>query len=127
MLLLALLGGGAGYGYGQGWFDKDDKSSKSGSADEDDKDGQTTEAQAATEAVDPAADGKIVITVSDGKISADGKECKDAAELKEYILSVNKDGTAYELVDDHAIKATYDEVKEVLSGLKYEFTEKKAE
>ena len=72
---------------------------------------------------DPAADGKVEITVGEKGISVEGREIADAAALKDFLTGINKDGVKYVLKDDNSIKADYDAVKAVLDGLSFEYSE----
>ena len=71
---------------------------------------------------DPTADGNVEISVSGSTIKVDGKEISDAAALKEYLTSINKDNVKYSLKDNDSIKADYDAVKAVLDGMNLEYT-----
>lgn len=65
----------------------------------------------------------IRICISDEAISVENRRFTDAAALKEYILSVYEDGMHIELQDSHAVKLTYDSVKQMLDELDYPYTE----
>lgn len=80
---------------------------------------QTEESSADTE----SGGNAVIVEVTDSVITADGKECADGAALKEYLLSVNAEGTVYILRDNKALKASYDEAKAVLTELGYEYSE----
>lgn len=58
----------------------------------------------------------VEIKVDNDKIFLDGKEIANADELKEKITEIGNKKT-YDFVHEGAIKATYDEVKAVLSEL----------
>ena len=58
----------------------------------------------------------VEIKVDNEKIFLDGAEVANAAELKDKITEIG-DKKTYNFVHDTAIKATYDEVKAVLSDL----------
>ena len=81
--------------------------------------------EAVTEAVSPQDDGVLTITVKEDKLLYEGSEVT-LAQLEESLLKDYKAGTnTVELVDDHAIKATYDEVSALLQKLAIPFTEGK--
>ena len=72
-----------------------------------------------TETSDTSAEEEstvIEIRVNVEKIYFDGTELADAEELKSKITEIGNKKT-YELIDDNAIKATYDGVKAVLTEL----------
>lgn len=78
--------------------------------------------EAVTEAVSPQDDGVLTITVKEDKLLYEGSEVT-LAQLEENLLKDYKAGTnTVELVDDHAIKATYDEVSALLQKLNIPFT-----
>lgn len=78
--------------------------------------------EAVTEAVSPQDDGVLTITVKEDKLLYEGSEVP-LAQLEENLLKDYKAGTnTVELVDDHAIKATYDEVSALLQKLNIPFT-----
>lgn len=110
-VLILLRNGGFGFGFGE-------KGNGTG---------KTSETSANETAAVTEADGKVIITISDGVITVEGSNYADAAALKEYLLSVNDDTVSYVLYDNHAIKSVYDEVKAVLDELKYNYTEKVSE
>lgn len=58
----------------------------------------------------------VEVKVDNDKIFLDGKEIANANELKEKITEIG-DKKTYNFVHEGAIKATYDEVKSVLSEL----------
>ena len=78
--------------------------------------------EAVTEAVSPQDDGVLTITVKEDKLFYEGSEVT-LAQLEESLLKDYKAGTnTVELADDHAIKATYDEVNALLQKLNIPFT-----
>lgn len=78
--------------------------------------------EAVTEAVAPKDDGVLTITVKEDKLLYEGEEVT-LAQLEESLLRDYKAGTnTVELVDDHAIKAAYDEVNALLQKLNIPFT-----
>ncbi len=78
--------------------------------------------EAVTEAVSPQDDGVLTITVKEDKLLYEGSEVT-LAQLEESLLKDYKAGTnTVELVDDHAIKATYNEVSALLQKLNIPFT-----
>jgi hypothetical protein len=66
---------------------------------------------------------EIAIRISEEEICVGTASYENADALKTYILSVYEDGIAISLKDDHAVKATYDEVKQMLETLGYPYTE----
>ena len=73
------------------------------------------------EAVAPQDDGVLTVTVREDKLLYEGNEVT-LAQLEESLLKDYKAGTtAVELVDDHAIKAAYDEVNALLQKLNIPF------
>ena len=78
--------------------------------------------EAVTEAVAPKDDGVLTVTVKEDKLLYEGEEVT-LAQLEESLLKDYKAGTnTVELVDDHAIKAAYDEVNALLQKLNIPFT-----
>lgn len=75
----------------------------------------------------------VEVIVSDDKISVNGEEMSDIAELKDHLLSIHRsDGdeggeTKYTLIDSRALKSAYDGAKSVLDELGYEYSEQTAE
>jgi hypothetical protein len=66
---------------------------------------------------------EIAIRIFEEEICVGAASYENADALKTYILSVYEDGIAISLKDDHAVKATYDEVKQMLEELGYPYTE----
>jgi hypothetical protein len=66
---------------------------------------------------------EIAIRISEEEIYVGTESYENADALKTYILSVYEEGITLSLKDDHAVKATYDEVKQMLEALGYPFTE----
>ena len=78
-----------------------------------------------TEAVSPQDDGVLTVTVKEDKLLYEGQEVT-LAQLEESLLKDYKAGTnTVELVDDHAIKASYDEVNALLQKLNIPYTQGK--
>ena len=78
--------------------------------------------EAVTEAVAPKDDGVLTVTGKEDKLLYEGEEVT-LAQLEESLLKDYKAGTnTVELVDDHAIKAAYDEVNALLQKLNIPFT-----
>lgn len=70
----------------------------------------------------PVDDGVLTVTVRQDKLLYEGRETT-LMQLEEDILRDYKAGTsAVELIDDHAIKAAYDEAKALLEKLSIPFT-----
>lgn len=70
----------------------------------------------------PQDDGVLSIAVKEDKLLYEGQEVT-LVQLEEALLKDYKAGiTTVELKDDHAIKATYDEVNALLSRLNIPFT-----
>ena len=97
--LLLLLGGG-GYGIGTGAWGIGDGSQVApgqGSAQED--------------------TNTVVIKIEENKVTVNGKECKDAAELKTYLEQIYTDDKLFVLEDEKAILASYEWVEETCKEL----------
>ena len=74
------------------------------------------------EAVTPQDDGVLTVTVREDKLLYEGREVT-LSELEENLLKDYKAGTTeVELLDDHAIKAAYDEARALLQKLSIPFT-----
>ena len=70
-------------------------------------------------------DGVLTITVKEDKLLYEGKDVS-LSQLEQNLLKEYKiDSTTVELVDDHAIKAAYDEVTALLQKLNIPFSEGK--
>ena len=70
-------------------------------------------------------DGVLTITVKEDKLLYEGKDVS-LSQLEQNLLKEYKiDSTTVELVDDHAIKAAYDEVTALLQKLNIPFHEGK--
>ncbi len=70
-------------------------------------------------------DGVLTITVKEDKLLYEGKDVS-LSQLEQNLLKEYKiDSTTVELVDDHAIKAAYDEVTALLQKLNIPFREGK--
>lgn len=70
-------------------------------------------------------DGVLTVTVREDKLLYEGREV-DLTQLEEDLLKDYKaDSSTVELLDDHAIKAVYDEVSALLQKLSIPFTEGK--
>ena len=70
-------------------------------------------------------DGILTVTVREDKLLYEGREV-DLTQLEENLLKDYKaDSSTVELLDDHAIKAVYDEVSALLQKLSIPFTEGK--
>lgn len=70
-------------------------------------------------------DGVLTITVKEDKLLYEGKDVS-FSQLEQNLLKEYKiDSTTVELVDDHAIKAAYDEVTALLQKLNIPFREGK--
>ena len=73
-------------------------------------------------AIAPQDDGVLTVTVREDKLLYKGKEVT-LGQLEEALLKDYKAGSStVELKDDHAIKASYDEVKALLQKLSIPFT-----
>ena len=86
---------------------------------------EATQPEVTTEAPtenDQKQDSVIEITVSEGKIIYEGAEIELVA-FEDAILKDYKEGMSITLKDDHAVKASYDEIKTVLDKLGYKYTE----
>ena len=78
---------------------------------------QEPETAPVQEIVVPEDDGVLTITVREDKLLYEGREV-DLGQLEESLLQDYKaDVSIVELLDDHAIKAAYDEVKALLQKL----------
>ena len=78
---------------------------------------QEPETAPVQEIVVPEDDGVLTITVREDKLLYEGREV-DLGQLEESLLQDYKaDASTVELLDDHAIKAAYDEVKALLQKL----------
>ena len=96
--------------------------------------GYETAREALTEAVETVPvqeivvqqdDGILTVTVREDKLLYEGREV-DLTQLEENLLKDYKaDSSTVELLDDHAIKAVYDEVSALLQKLSIPFTEGK--
>ena len=75
------------------------------------------------EVVQEPDDGVLTITVREDGLDYEGKSVS-ISELEAALLSEYKEGASVELVDDHAVKASYDEVCALLQQLSIEYTEK---
>lgn len=64
----------------------------------------------------------VVIEITDGTATVGENSFTDAAELKEYLVSINRDGSTYILRDNHAVKELYDAVEAMLNELHYSYT-----
>lgn len=64
-------------------------------------------------------DQEVVIRIDENKIYVGEEECTDIEDLKDRIVKINSQGntTQYALEHEYAIKATYDEVVQVLFNL----------
>ena len=81
--------------------------------------------EAVTEAVAPQDERVLTVTVKEDKLLYEGEEVT-LAQLEEDLLKDYKAGTnTVELVDDHAIKASYDEVNALLQKLNIPYTQGK--
>ena len=69
----------------------------------------------------PAADPYAVTVVEDEIYLSDQKV--DAQGLKDGVLGTYEEGQSWRLVDDHALKATYDDAKAILTELGVSFVE----
>ena len=70
-------------------------------------------------------DGVLTITVKEDKLLYEGKDVS-LSQLEQNLLKEYKiDSTTVEMVDDHAIKAAYDEVTALLQKLNIPFREGK--
>ena len=125
-VILALLGGG--YfglgGGGQGGLFPNGQSGEGSSAQEsaivtDSKD--NTEAESQTAEITEEDDKVLDIVITESGIQYEGKDVS-VIELEEALLKDFQDGVTVNLKDDHAIKATYDEVTALLSKLNINFT-----
>ena len=116
-----LLGGGGYYGLsGDGMGILPDHGFDPGSPDvittaEPASDVTTTEAS-------EKQDNVLSIRVAEEKVYYEGEEIAVTA-FEEAILKDYRDGLAIKLEDDHAVKATYDQIKAVLDRLGYKYTE----
>ena len=75
------------------------------------------------EQVEQADDGVLSITVREDGLLYEGKSVS-IEELEAALLSDYKEGVSVELVDDHAVKASYDEACALLQRLAIDYTEK---
>ncbi len=70
----------------------------------------------------PQDDGVLTVTVREDKLLYEGQEVT-LAQLEEYLLKDYKaESSTVELLDDHAIKAAYDEVHALLQKLSIPFS-----
>ncbi len=133
LLLLGLGGGGLGLGSGLGGLIPGNGPEESNTAavsqpqEEEQQEAEVTEeavsvVSAVSEETKAAEVSQILIEVSEEKILVNGEEMADTEALKEYLLAQYTEGTVITLKDDHAIKASYDEVRGVLDELEYEYT-----
>ena len=73
----------------------------------------------------PVDDGVLTLTVREDQLLYEG-QAVDLVQLEERILKdYRADTSTVELLDDHAIKAAYDEVKALLEKLSIPYTEGK--
>lgn len=68
-------------------------------------------------APDTANSNEIIVRIEDRQVFVNGKECKDAEELKNYIEEISDDEKIFKLEEEHAILATYEWVTEVFHEL----------
>ena len=78
---------------------------------------------AAEEVIQEPDDGVLTITVREDGLVYEGRDVT-LSELEAALLSDYKEGVSVELVDDHAVKASYDEAGALLQKLAIEYTEK---
>lgn len=86
---------------------------------------ETTAAEPDAPAGEPTAEAEnpvVVIEITDGTATVGENSFTDAAELKEYLVSINRDGSTYILRDNHAVKELYDAVEAMLNELHYSYT-----
>lgn len=127
VVLAALLLGGGGYygisGNGMGFLpdhagiiEEDTQASKQNESDTE----KTEETEATT--TEEKQEEAISIVVKEGTVLYQGSEIKTTA-FEETLLKDYREGIKITLKDDHAVKATYDEIKAVLDRLGYTYTE----
>ncbi|MBO4839138.1 MAG: hypothetical protein J5493_07210 [Lachnospiraceae bacterium] len=124
VLLLALLGGGLGFGLGGRSNGGQGGSETTPPAVTQEATGQPTEAPteipdtpAPTQETTAAEEGVLTVTVRENGIEYNGRTLT-VAELEQALLTDYKEGDKIRLMDDHAIKAVYDEVTALLDKLK---------
>lgn len=126
---LAWLGahfGGLGFGLGTGENGQGDEKQVNATVDAAEQTAgseQSSDVEPTEESSLPGELTSIKICISDEAISVENRRFTDASSLKEYILSVYEEDMKIELQDSHAVKRTYDSVKQMLDELGYPYTE----
>ena len=60
----------------------------------------------------------VPVVITEDKVTVNGRECADAASLKDYVESINSDGRKFTLEENNSILATHEWVLEVFEELK---------
>lgn len=127
ILILLIMGNGFGLGAGFGFGNNNGSSSSSESGNDisvtDEVSEEETALSSETEIMETIADNIIRIEVNDTVISVNGQNMENTDALRDYLLSNHTDLSEYVLIETHAIKSVYDDVKAVLNELSYEYTE----
>ena len=126
ILILVIMGNGFGLGKGLGFENNNGSSSSSENGNEisvTDEVSEETDLSSETESIETVADNTVRIEVNDTVISVNGQNMENTDALREYLLSNHTDLSEYVLIEIHAIKSVYDDVKAVLNELSYEYTE----
>ena len=122
-VILALLGGGYfGFGGGKGVLNPSGQEGEGSSAPQ-----TVIESVSDTEIETPTLteeekDDVLKIVITETGIQYEGSDVS-VTELEEALLKDYQEGLNVTVKDDHAIKATYDEVTALLSKLNISFTE----
>ena len=124
--LLLMLGGGGYFGLGLG----NGPGAGGGGAESVQQDSDQKEADAAdkaesdgaadAEAADPQAEtvpDVIVVSIKEDKVTINGHEAADQAELRKYVEDYNSDSRTFTLEEEQSILETYNWVKAVFDEL----------
>ena len=115
-----LLGGGGYFGLGignpNGGLLPEQTQEAQNSGSDEKEEATTAETESETE------EGVLTISVKESQILYQGKEVS-LTELETALLKDYQDGSEIKLSDDHAIKATYDEVTALLTRLNLPYSE----
>lgn len=120
--LLLMLGGGGyfGLGLGSGPGAGSGGGAESVQQDTDQKTAEAADGAAGAEAADPQAEAVpdvIVVRIKEDKVTINGHEAADQAELRKYVEDYNSDSRTFTLEEEQSILETYNWVKAVFDEL----------
>lgn len=121
LIILALLGGGGFGAWRYGGFEWGYQEEKETTAQVETTEQNTEETTAETETW---VEDVISLIVSGDTVVIRDKSFTESKEIKDYVMSIYQDGYDVELVDNKALKKTYDIAKSVLDDLGYSYTER---